>query len=81
MKGVASLTPNSLSYTSLYSEVDVFHSRIRGHTQPQFSTAEKFQDLAASVMKDISFQELEYYHRVQKSDTDTLEKFASIFQV
>lgn len=60
---------------SFYSEVDMFHSRIQGHTQPQFSTAEKFQDLAASVMKDISFQELEYYHRVQKSDTDTLEKY------
>ena len=63
--------------SSFYCEADVFHSKIQGHAQPQFLTAEKIHDLATSVttMKDITIQELEYYHWVQKSDTDTIEKY------
>ena len=62
---------------SFYCEADVFHSKVRGHAQPQFLTAEKVHDLATSVtiMKDITVQELEYYHWVQKSDTDTVDKY------
>jgi hypothetical protein len=64
-----------LTRGSFYHEADVFYSRLRGHAQPQFLTAERVQDLATSAMKDISVQELEYYHCVKKSDTDTLDKY------